>query len=83
MAFISNLSALLRRFAMAGMAAGLLASCASPFPPAPALAGNLDYTYIIGAGDGVNIIAVSYTHLDVYKRQVPDLVEWQLARSAA
>ena len=56
LAFISNLSALLRRFAMAGMAAGLLASCASPFPPALALAGNLDYTYIIGAGDGVNII---------------------------
>ncbi len=56
MAFISYLSALLRRFAMVGVAAGLLASCASPFPPAPALAGNPDYTYIIGAGDNVNII---------------------------
>lgn len=60
MAFISNLSVLLRRAVMVGLAAGLLASCASPFaptfPPAPALAGNLDYTYIIGAGDGVNII---------------------------
>ena len=57
MAFISNFSALLRRVVMVGAAAGLLASCAtSPYPPAPALAGNADYTYIIGAGDNVNII---------------------------
>ncbi|HRD94833.1 MAG TPA: polysaccharide export protein [Rubrivivax sp.] len=41
---------------MPGVAAGLLVSCASPFPPAPVLAGNADYTYIIGAGDNVNII---------------------------
>ncbi len=56
MAFISKLSALLKRVLMAGAAAGLLASCASTFPPAPASAGNADYTYIIGAGDTVNII---------------------------
>jgi polysaccharide export outer membrane protein len=42
---------------LVGMATGLLASCASsPFPPAPVLAGNADYTYVIGAGDNVNII---------------------------
>ena len=56
MAFITNLSALLRRALMLGAAAGLLSACASPFPPAPANAGNADYTYVIGAGDNVNII---------------------------
>ncbi len=55
-AFISSLSALLLRVVMVGTAAGLLASCASPYPPAPVLAGNADYTYIIGAGDNINII---------------------------
>ena len=41
---------------VAGLA--LLAGCASPvaFPPAPITAGVQDYTYIIGAGDNVNII---------------------------
>lgn len=37
----------------------ILAACAAPagnHPPAPAEAGNADYTYIIGAGDSVNII---------------------------
>jgi polysaccharide export outer membrane protein len=40
-----------------GVAAGLVA-CAAPggHPPAPAQAGSADYTYIIGAGDSVNII---------------------------
>lgn len=42
------------------LAAGLalLTGCASTgaFPPAPATAGVQDYTYIIGAGDSVNII---------------------------
>jgi len=56
LAFITNLSALLRRALMLGAAAGLLSACASPFPPAPANAGNADYTYVIGAGDNVNII---------------------------
>jgi len=38
--------------------AALLAACAGPqgFPPAPAEAGAPDYTYIIGAGDNLNII---------------------------
>jgi polysaccharide export outer membrane protein len=39
--------------------AGGLAACAAPsgnHPPAPAEAGNADYTYIIGAGDSVNIM---------------------------
>lgn len=38
---------------------GGLAACAAPpgnHPPAPAEAGNADYTYIIGAGDSVNIM---------------------------
>lgn len=57
MAFISKIFVLLQRALIAGAAAGLLASCASsPFPPAPAVAGNADYTYIIGAGDNINII---------------------------
>jgi polysaccharide export outer membrane protein len=36
----------------------LLAGCASPrqFPAAPAITDAQDYTYIIGAGDGLNII---------------------------
>ena len=38
--------------------AALSAACATgpSFPPAPAQAGLADYTYIIGAGDSVNII---------------------------
>jgi polysaccharide export outer membrane protein len=38
---------------------GGLAACAAPsgnHPPAPAEAGNADYTYIIGAGDSINIV---------------------------
>ncbi len=45
--------------ALAGVAvAAGLAACAAPggHPPAPTLAGNADYTYIIGAGDSINII---------------------------
>jgi polysaccharide export outer membrane protein len=58
LAFISKLSAALRRTLMVGLGASavLLVSCASPFPPAPVAAGNADYTYVIGAGDNVNII---------------------------
>ncbi len=38
--------------------AGLLGGCASPnpYPPAPAQASSADYSYLIGAGDSVNII---------------------------
>lgn len=54
----SKLTALLRRALFAVAAAGLLASCAAmqDLPPAPPVAGNADYTYVIGAGDTVNII---------------------------
>ncbi len=35
----------------------IVAACAGPsYPPAPPLAGTEDYSYIIGPGDGVNII---------------------------
>lgn len=45
--------------AVAGLAiVALLSACASgpQYPAAPASAGNKEYTYIIGAGDSVNII---------------------------
>ena len=39
------------------VAAGLLSGCATnPYPPAPAQASTADYSYLIGAGDSVNII---------------------------
>ena len=39
------------------VAAGLLSGCATnPYPPAPAQASTADYSYLIGAGDNVNII---------------------------
>ena len=58
MKLISNTSAIFRRVIAAAGVAALLASCATgpSFPPAPAQAGLADYTYIIGAGDSVNII---------------------------
>jgi polysaccharide export outer membrane protein len=50
----------LRRLVLAGslLVAMLAVGCTSTpkHPPAPALAGNADYTYIIGAGDNLNII---------------------------
>jgi polysaccharide biosynthesis/export protein len=54
-----NLFKRLGRALAAVAVAGGLAACAAPsgnHPPAPAEAGNADYTYIIGAGDSVNII---------------------------
>ncbi|MCU0921344.1 MAG: polysaccharide export protein [Burkholderiaceae bacterium] len=46
------------RWLVAIAGAGLLAACASTdnFPPAPQLASTRDYTYIVGAGDNLNII---------------------------
>jgi len=42
--------------ALAMLAIGVLAGCASTsFPPAPAAVANDDYSYIIGAGDNLNI----------------------------
>lgn len=45
--------------AAVGAAVALLSACATPsadLPPAPVLAASPDYTYIIGAGDNLNII---------------------------
>lgn len=43
--------------ALAALAVGLLAGCASgKYPAAPATVANDDYSYIIGAGDTVNIM---------------------------
>jgi polysaccharide export outer membrane protein len=57
---ISNrMNAARRVFSVAGLlTAAVLAGCAgtSDLPPAPAQASATDYTYIIGAGDSVNII---------------------------
>ena len=57
MKLISNTLASVARLLAAVGAASLLASCAGPaYPPAPVAAAMLDYTYIIGAGDSVNVI---------------------------
>ena len=44
--------------AFGAMVLALLSACAGApaLPPAPATASTLDYSYVIGAGDGVNII---------------------------
>jgi polysaccharide export outer membrane protein len=39
-----------------GLAAGLVAGCATAFPPAPPLASDADYNYLIGPGDTLNIV---------------------------
>ena len=41
--------------ALACFAAGLT-GCATPYPPAPAMAANAEYNYLIGPGDSVNIV---------------------------
>lgn len=50
----------LLRTAVLVLAAGLLGACSSmqqgKLPPAPALASTDDYSYIVGAGDNLNII---------------------------
>lgn len=58
MKLISNTLASVARLLAAVGAASLLVSCASSpdHPPAPVSAATPDYTYIIGAGDSVNII---------------------------
>lgn len=38
------------------LALGMLAGCASTYPPAPPLAADSEYNYVIGPGDNVNII---------------------------
>ncbi len=45
------------RTALLGLLVGLLGACASTaYPPAPVSASTQDYSYIIGAGDSLNII---------------------------
>ncbi|NMG54681.1 sugar ABC transporter substrate-binding protein [Aromatoleum aromaticum] len=46
-----------RKFLGVTVAAGLLSGCAtSSFPPAPAVASDAAYNYVIGPGDSVNIV---------------------------
>jgi len=58
MTIVSRLWAGAMRWLVAFAGAGLLAACSSTdnFPPAPQLASTRDYTYIVGAGDNLNII---------------------------
>ena len=58
MNLISNTLAAVARLLAAVGAASMLVSCSSTpdYPPAPVSAGAFDYTYIIGAGDSVNVI---------------------------
>lgn len=44
------------KFAVLVGVAGVIAGCASPFPPAPAAAADADYNYVIGPGDSVSIV---------------------------
>ena len=63
------------RAIFAFVAAGLLGGCAtsnSELPPAPALADNADYSYIIGAGDSVNIIVWRNPELSMSVAVRPD-----------
>jgi polysaccharide export outer membrane protein len=39
-----------------GLAAGLAGGCATAYPPAPPLASDADYNYLIGPGDTLNIV---------------------------
>ena len=52
----SSLARLGRVLFVLGVAAGLSACAGGKYPAAPASAGYGDYTYVIGAGDTVNII---------------------------
>lgn len=54
----STLPSTLRRLAGPALAAValVLAGCSTAYPPAPVQAGAADYSYVIGAGDTLNII---------------------------
>lgn len=52
----SIVSAGFRRFLALVLVAGVISGCASSFPPAPMVAADDDYSYVIGAGDTVNIV---------------------------
>ena len=57
MNFLSMLRLPRARNLLALLCVALLGACASnPYPPAPASASTADYSYLIGAGDSVNII---------------------------
>lgn len=58
MKLISNMIASTARTLLVLGAAALLVACAAPpsYPPAPVSAATPDYSYIIGAGDNVNIV---------------------------
>lgn len=58
MNLISNTLAAFARLLAAVGAACLLVSCSSTpaYPPAPVAAATPDYTYIIGAGDSINVV---------------------------
>lgn len=51
-----GISLKLSRWFAIGIAAALVAGCATTHPPAPAAAASSDYNYIIGPGDMVNIV---------------------------
>lgn len=56
MSFTASSRRLLASAALVCAAALGLGGCATPYPPAPASVDTSSYTYIIGAGDSVNII---------------------------
>jgi polysaccharide biosynthesis/export protein len=45
-----------RRLLAIGMMIGLVAGCATSYPPAPSAAASADYNYVIGPGDAVNVV---------------------------
>ena len=44
------------RFLLGAVVASSLVGCASSLPPAPPLAADAEYNYVLGAGDAVNIV---------------------------
>lgn len=44
------------RFLLGAAVVSTLVGCASSFPPAPPLAADAEYNYVLGAGDSVNIV---------------------------
>ncbi len=44
------------RFLLGAVVASSLVGCASSLPPAPPLAADAEYNYVLGAGDSVNIL---------------------------
>ena len=59
---------LLSLLCMGAFAAG----CATPYPPAPATAASPDYNYVIGPGDGINILVWRNPELSISVPVRPD-----------